>query len=138
MRNLDTGQIHNYLGLLADSALKKIDTKKFTELAEAGSMKKSQLAAELKMSRPKLYKSEAIITRKEIQERIVPFVYISDLAYLLFEKNRKKTMEWLMAPNHIFFNVSPFQMAMGGRAETVIAKLEEWLGVDQGQKSEKD
>jgi uncharacterized protein (DUF2384 family) len=107
MKDLDTGQIRNYLGLLTDSALKKIDTRKFIELAEAGSMKKSQLAAELKMSRPKLYKKEAIITQKEIQERIVPFIYISDLAYLLFGKDRKKTMEWLMAPNHIFFNVSP-------------------------------
>ena len=126
MNKIDTGQMSDYLGLLADNALRSINTESFIELAKSGSMRKATLSEALGISRPKLYKQEARITDEQIRKRLIPFVQIADLAFLLFEKNRKKTMEWLMAPNHIFFNASPFHMAMGGRAEVVLEKLQEW------------
>lgn len=126
MNKIDTGQMSDHLGLLADNALKSINTDSFQDLAQQGSMSKSELSKALGISRPKLYKQEARITNTQIRERLIPFVQIADMAFLLFEKNRGKTMEWLMAPNQIFFNVSPFQMAMGGRSKVVLEKLEEW------------
>lgn len=126
---LDTGFISNHLGLLADKALRSINTNKFIELADFGGVSKTKMAANLGISRPALYMSEAKITKKEVLDRLIPFVVISDYAFLLFEKNERKTMEWLMTPNPIFFNFSPFQMAMGGKSEPVIDKMKEWLGI---------
>ncbi|MDQ3231438.1 MAG: hypothetical protein M3Q07_06415 [Pseudobdellovibrionaceae bacterium] len=130
--NLDIGLIHNHLGLLADTALRSIKTEKFIELAEYGGIKKKNMASDLGISRPALYMREARITKKESLDRLIPFVIISDLAFDLFAKDEKKTMEWLMTTNPIFFNFSPFQMAMGGKADQVIKKMKEWLGkIDQ-------
>lgn len=126
MSKLNTGQISDHLGLLADNALRSINTENFIELGKSGSMTKAALSKAMGISRPKLYKREARITNEQIRQRLIPFVQIADLAYVLFEEERQKTMEWLMAPNQIFFNASPFQMAMGGKADVVLEKLEEW------------
>jgi len=125
---LDTGVINNYLGLLADKALRSINTQKFIELADFAGESKTKLASELGISRPALYLSQAKITKKEVLDRLIPFVIIGDYAFVLFEHNESKTLEWLMTPNPIFFNFSPFQMAMAGKADPVIGKIKEWLG----------
>ena len=57
-----------------------------------------------------------------------PLILISDLALELFEGDEEKTTRWLMAPNHLFFDRSPFEMAMKGNADTVAETLLEFLG----------
>jgi len=48
---------------------------------------------------------------------------------LSFELHQHKTKanRWVVAPNHIFFNLSPFDMIMAGKGKVVIEKLLEWL-----------
>lgn len=75
--------------------------------------------------------SEANITDREVLDRLGSFVVIKDYASLLFDNDERKAVEWLMAPNSIFFNCSPFQIAMGGKVDAVIAKMKEWLGFVQ-------
>jgi uncharacterized protein (DUF2384 family) len=84
--------------------------------------------AQVGVSRPKLYQDEALITDKEIRDRLIPLVIISDLAFDLFEGNEAKTIHWVMTPNHLFFGHSPFEMALAGKARSVEDTLHEWLG----------
>ena len=126
---IDAGELKNYLYLFADNCLNKINTENFIDLALRGSLSKKNLAEHLKISRAKLYKKEAVITEEDVRTRLIPLVRISDLAYELYGKDKVKTQDWLMAPNHLFFNFSPFQMALGGKADVVLEKLKEWLDV---------
>ena len=123
----ETGQLKNYLGLFADKALTRLNTSAVINIAEHGSMNKKQIAEKLKMSRAKLYRKEARITDKEVRERLIPIVQISDIIYELYDKDKDKTMEWLMSPNHLFFNMSPFQMALDGKADIVLQKIDNWI-----------
>lgn len=127
---VDTGELKNYLGLFADRCLKKINTREFIDLAKRGSFTKKDIAEKLKMSRAKLYKREAVLTDEDVRNKLIPLVHISDLAYELYGEDKEKTQEWLMMPNHLFFNFSPFQMALGGKADVVLKKLKEWLNIE--------
>lgn len=128
---IDRGELEDSLNLFTDSALTKIDTKNFLKLSDAGSLSKKDVARILKISRPKLYKREALITEEDVKTRLIPLVRIADLSFEVYggetEEHKQKARNWIMAPNHLFFNSSPFQMALGGKADVVIEKLNEWL-----------
>lgn len=49
------------------------------------------------------------------------------LATALFQDETKAT-QWLDESNDIFFGWSPTEMIIGGRGDSVIQKLEEWIG----------
>jgi hypothetical protein len=67
-------------------------------------------------------------TEKSVREKLLALVCISDKVYELYDKDISKTQNWLMTPNHLFFDFSPFHMVLGGKADVVINKLNEWYG----------
>ncbi len=123
-----TGQISDHLQwFAANSALTKINTDSFKQAAEITSVSLTELAESLQISRPKLYQPSAAIDKK-IRERLIGLVMISDIAFQLHEGDKEKTVIWVMSPNHLFFGRSPFEKALAGEAESVVAKLKELLG----------
>lgn len=51
----------------------------------------------------------------------------TNLATELFG-NKEQASEWMVTPNHIFFDYSPLEMILGGKGSSVIATLREWRG----------
>jgi len=123
------GQIKDALKwFIPDRTFTRLNVDNFKKYGKLANKSISDLAEGIRVSRPKLYQQEALITDKEIRERLIPLVIISDLAFEAFDKNEEKTIEWVMTPNHLYFGRSPFEMALGGKAESVIQTLREWLG----------
>ena len=56
------------------------------------------------------------------------FMRVRSLAFELFDNDEEKTIDWLLTPNHLFFDLSPLQMIIGKKEESVIKFLEELLG----------
>ena len=122
-----TGQVSDHLKWFAtNSAFTKINTDMFKRVAELTSLPLTELAETLEISRPKLYQPSATIDKK-VRERLISLVMISDLAFQLHDGDKDKTILWVMSPNHLFFGRSPFEKALAGEAESVIAKLQEML-----------
>ena len=125
----DRGQIKDALKwFIPDKTFTRLNIENFKKYGKLANKSISALAQEIRVSRPKLYQNDALITDKEVRERLIPLVIISDLAFEAFAQDIEKTIAWVMAPNHLFFGRSPFEMAMGGKAESVIQTLREWLG----------
>ncbi len=123
-----TGSIRDHLEWFAgNSTLTKINTATFRKAAALTNQSLSDLSNSLHISRPKLYQPSATVDRK-IRERLISLVMISDLAFQLFQGDKEKTITWVMSPNHLFFGRSPFEKALAGEAESIVAKLNEWLG----------
>ena len=126
-----TGQIPDKLGWFAsNSNLTKLNTENIREFAASGQISIKELAKELGLSRPKLYQPIALVDRK-IRSRLVHVAMISDLAFELYKGDKKKTIEWVMHPNQLFFGHSPFEMAIADKASSVLTKLNEWLGKEE-------
>jgi hypothetical protein len=123
------GQIKDALKwFIPDKTFTRLNVDNFKKYGKIANKSISSLAEEIKVSRPKLYQHEALISDKDVRERLIPLVIISDLAYEAFAKNEEKTIRWVMDANHLFFGRSPFEMALGGKSESVIQTLNEWLG----------
>ncbi len=123
------GQIKDSLGwFIPDRTFSKLNVDNFKKYTKITNRSVSSLAQDIKVSRPKLYQHEALISDKEIRDRLIPLVIISDLAFEAFENDETKTVDWIMSPNHLFFGRSPYEMALAGKAESVIQTLREWLG----------
>ena len=123
------GQIKDALQwFIPDKTFTRLNVDNFKKYGKIANKSISSLAAEIKVSRPKLYQHEALISDKAVRERLIPLVIISDLAFEAFAQDEQKTVHWLMEANHLFFGRSPFEMALGGKAESVIQTLQEWLG----------
>lgn len=126
-----TGEIPDKLGwFAAKTNHTKLNTLNVREFAESGQISIKDLAKELHLSRPMLYQPTAPIDR-EIRERLVHVAMISDCAYELYKGDKKKTIDWVMHANQLFFGRSPFEMALAGKAESVLNKLHEWLGSEE-------
>jgi hypothetical protein len=130
LNHLDSkGQIKDALRwFVSDKTFTRLNVDNFKKYGKIANKSISSLAEDIRVSRPKLYQQEALITDKEVRERLIPLVIISDLAFEAFNKDEQKTVEWVMTPNHLFFGRSPYEMALGGKAESVIQTLREWLG----------
>lgn len=123
------GQIKDALQwFISDKTFTRLNVDNFKKYGKLANKSISSLAEDIKVSRPKLYQHEALISDKDVRERLIPLVIISDLAYEVFAKNEEKTIRWVMDANHLFFGRSPFEMALGGKPESVIQTLKEWLG----------
>jgi hypothetical protein len=123
------GQIKDALQwFIPDKTFTRLNVDNFKKYGKIANKSISSLAEEIKVSRPKLYQHEALISDKEVRERLIPLVIISDLAFEAFAKDEQKTIRWVMDANHLFFGRSPFEMALGGKSESVIKTLSEWLG----------
>ncbi len=123
------GQIKDALNwFVSDKTFTRLNVDNFKKYGKIANKSISNLAEEIRVSRPKLYQHEALITDKEVRERLIPLVIISDLAFEAFQGDVPKTVEWVMAPNPLFFGRSPFEMALGGKADSVVSTLREWLG----------
>ena len=128
-----TGQISDKLGwFVKKSNLSKLNTTNLKAFAESGQISIKDFAKELHLSRPMLYQPAAPIDR-EIRLRLIHVTMISDLAFDLYGGDKKKTIEWVMHANQLFFGCSPFEMALAGKAESVLAKLNEWIGLDKSK-----
>ncbi|MCX6109883.1 MAG: DUF2384 domain-containing protein [Proteobacteria bacterium] len=124
----ERGAIKDSMRWFHDQGLTRLNTRNVKTYGKIAGKSVAKLAGEVGVSRPKLYQDEALITDKEIRDRLVPLVIISDLAFELFEGDETKTIHWVMAPNHLFFGHSPFEMALAGKAKSVEDTLREWLG----------
>lgn len=113
---------------IPDKTFTRLNVDNFKKYGKLANKSISSLAEDIKVSRPKLYQHEAIISNKDIREKLIPLVIITDLAFEAFAKDQEKTIRWVMDANHLFFGRSPYQMALGGKAESVIQTLNEWLG----------
>jgi hypothetical protein len=128
-RSTERGAIKDSMRWFHDPGLTRLNTRNVKTYGKIAGKPVSRLAAEVGVSRPKLYQDEALITDKEIRDRLVPLVIISDLAFELFQGDEAKTINWVMTPNHLFFGQSPFEMALAGKARSVEDTLREWLGL---------
>lgn len=85
------------------------------------------VAGFLGIQRPRLYQNDLALKGK-VAQRIRQIVAATDKACVLFEDNLEETKRWLMAPNTIFFNSSPFEIIMQGDGQEVLEMLDERLG----------
>jgi hypothetical protein len=123
------GQIRDELQwFVSDNTFTRLNVDNFKKYGKLANKSISSMAEDIKVSRPKLYQHEAIISDKFVREKLIPLVMITDLAFEAFGKDHEKTIGWVMQANHLFFGFSPYEMALGGRAESVIQTLKEWLG----------
>lgn len=123
------GQIKDALQwFIPDKTFTRLNVDNFKKYGKLANKSISSLAEEIKVSRPKLYQHEALISDRDVRERLIPLVIISDLAFEAFAQDEQKTIRWVMDANHLFFGRSPFEMALGGKSESVIQTLNEWLG----------
>lgn len=66
---------------------------------------------------------EALVKQKHINIILI----CSELLYL-YGGDKEKAYKWLLSPNDLFFNYSPFQMVLLGKGKSVIEKLQEMSG----------
>jgi hypothetical protein len=111
-----------------DTSFKRLNVENVKKYAKVANKSISSLAKDFQLSRPKFYQEQALISDRDIRLRLIPLVIISDLAFQVFGKDKEKTVRWVMEANHLFFGYSPFEMALGGKSESVIQILKEWLG----------
>ncbi len=118
---IDVACLKNHMGIFAPG-FEKIYIEKIIDLV-SGFVTISDLSSLLKAS----FVAETILVEKCIREKLLALVFVTDRIYELFDKNISKMKDWLMAPNPLFFDFSPFQMVLGGKAGVVIGKINEWL-----------
>jgi hypothetical protein len=118
---VDIGNLKNYMGILA-VGFEKVSTQKIIELV-SGFVTISDLSFMLNIN----FVADFIPVEKCLREKLLALVLVTDMLYELFDKNVAKVRDWLMVPNPLFFNFSPFQMVLGGKADVVVEKLKEWL-----------
>ncbi|MBI5244522.1 MAG: DUF2384 domain-containing protein [Elusimicrobia bacterium] len=69
---------------------------------------------------------------KALKKRILTLVRALDLAYELLGKDEEKAAAWVMAPNDVFSDDSPFEVIMQGNGNHVIDFLLERAGKKAG------
>lgn len=67
--------------------------------------------------------------QEEGDRRLSDLNKIIENAYVLFDGDEEKIVKWLMSDNSRWFNVSPFNMAVGGAGDKVVKFQEELLGI---------
>jgi hypothetical protein len=119
--DVDVGNLKNHMGILA-VGFEKVSTQKIIELV-SGFVTISDLSGMLKIN----FVADFIPVEKCLREKLLALVCVTDMLYELFDKNVAKVRDWLMVPNPLFFDFSPFHMVLGGKADVVIGKLNDWL-----------
>jgi hypothetical protein len=124
----DLGAIRNALEILSEDR-KRIRPKVLSSVTHLGP---TEIASQLKVSRPSVYKDEIIVSKK-LMDHIVQVVMATDLAYELLQESKEETMKWLMSPNSILSGDIPFVVCMRGDGHTVIDWLNARLGRAPGE-----
>jgi hypothetical protein len=119
---IETTNLKNHLHLFV-GGFEKIGTQEIIDLV-SGFITISDLSRLLETN----FVSEYIHIENNVREKLLALVSISDKVYELSGNNIYTTKKWLMNPNHLFFNLSPFQMILGGKADVVLQKISEWAG----------
>lgn len=110
-----------------DTNYSKLNNQNLREYAEAAHMKINELAKILNISRTSMYSKSNISLDAKTKSRLLDLAKISDMAFVLFNKNKKEALKWVVSSNDRFIdNLSPFEMALCGKGKSVIFMLEEW------------
>jgi hypothetical protein len=121
------GAIQNRFNILSK------DHKKYRPeaLASVAGLRPSELARELKVSRPTTYQEEVLI-KPEQKKVIINIVIATDLAFELLGNNLKEARNWFLAPNSLFFGDSPFEICLRGDGKSIVEWLNQRLGRHPG------
>lgn len=63
-----------------------------------------------------------------VKQKLINIILICSELLYLYGGDKEKTYKWLLSPNDLFFNYSPFQMVLLGKGKSVIEKLQEMSG----------
>lgn len=125
----DLGKIHNFLGILTPDYNHFLPQKLLEIYPNA-----TDLAQMLELQRTQVYLKKAISLKKgsSLRKRLISLVIATDLAYVLLDKDIKKTSHWLTAPNFILFGETPLDVIMRDEGEPLIGWLMERSGLKPG------
>ena len=123
----ELGTISDHLHLLTEDR-RHLRVNAFREVT---GLSPSEMARSLEVHRPRVYQPE-IALEKALRKRIITLVRALDLAYELLGKEEKKAAVWVMAPNDVFSEDSPFEVIMQGNGNEVVDFLLERSGKKAG------
>ena len=114
------------LGVFQDHSMYVVNGSVLLDLATKGYPSIKAFAHDAGMTRTRIYK-ESFKASIELRSRLLDLLRVYNNALKLYD-SEKDALDWLFAPNHRFYNLSPFVMAMSGRGNRVYEIQEELLG----------